>query len=71
MLKKMLARYAGICAVSGVRFPIGSDITYCTVTRKAFLVEKGDCKVNTIRINKNYISDIYQLDNGKTVYKFN
>ena len=71
MLKTMLARYAGICAVSGVRFPIGSDITYCTVTRKAFLVEKGDCQINTIRVTNQYVSDIYRLDNGKTVYKFN
>jgi hypothetical protein len=38
---------------------------------KQWLNRKGDCKVNTIRINDDYISEIYQLDNGQTVYKFN
>lgn len=69
MLKTMLARYSGICAVSGVRFPIGSDITYCTVTRKAFLVEKGDCQIDTIPSTKRYISDVYRFDGGKEVYR--
>jgi hypothetical protein len=37
---------------------------------KQWFNRKGDCKVNTIRINDDYISEIYQLDNGQTVYKF-
>ena len=41
MRKTMLARYAGVCADTGVRFRIGDEITYCTITRKAYLMELG------------------------------
>ena len=71
MRKTMLARYAGVCADTGVRFRIGDEITYCTITRKAYLMEYGDSQRVSIRTNNPYISDIYQLDNGQTVYKFN
>jgi hypothetical protein len=71
MRKTMLARYAGVCADTGVKFRKGDEITYCTITRKAYLMEHDDSQRVSIRINENYISDIYQLDNGKTVYKFN
>ena len=71
MRKTMLARYAGVCADTGVKFRKGDEITYCTITRKAYLMEHGDSQRVSIRINENYISDIYQLDNGQTVYKFN
>ena len=70
MRKTMIARYAGICSDTGVRFRKGDEITYCTVTRKAYLMEHDDSQRVSIRINDHYISDIYQLDNGQTVYKF-
>ena len=71
MRKTMLARYAGVCADTGVKFRKGDEITYCTVTRKAYLMEHDDSQRVSIRTNNPYISDIYRLDNGKTVYKFN
>ena len=69
MRKTMLARYAGVCADTGVRFRIGDEITYCTITRKAYLMEHGDSQRVSIPSAKRYISDIYRFDNGKEVYR--
>lgn len=45
MIKTMLAKYRGICAISGAPIFIGDEIKYDTVTRKAWLTEHDDCKV--------------------------
>jgi hypothetical protein len=69
MRKTMLARYAGVCADTGVRFRIGDEITYCTITRKAYLMEHDDSERVSIPSDKRYISDVYRFDNGKEIYR--
>jgi len=53
MRKTMLARYAGVCADTGVKFRKGDEITYCTITRKAYLMEHDDSQRVSIRVNEN------------------
>ena len=45
MIKTMLAKYRGICAISGAPIYPGDEIKYDTVTRKAWLTEHDDCRV--------------------------
>lgn len=69
MRKTMLARYAGVCADTGVRFRKGDEITYCTITRKAYLMEHDDSLRVSILSTNRYISDVYRFDSGKEVYR--
>lgn len=68
MRKTMIARYAGVCADTGVRFRKGDEITYDTITRKAYLYEHGDSLRASPSTNR-YISDVYRFDNGKEIYR--
>jgi hypothetical protein len=51
MQKKMTAKFPGRCAVSGAPIYQGDEITYCTDTRRAWLSEHDDAKVNTVTFN--------------------
>jgi hypothetical protein len=75
MQKVMLAKYPGTCAVSGARINIGDEITYCTDTRRAWLVEPGDCQIDTsdylanrTRTPRNYVSHVYNVG-GREYYR--
>jgi len=59
MIKTMLAKYRGTCADSGVAISVGDEIQYCTVTRRAWLTEHGDCRTSTD--NGKYISDVIRI----------
>jgi hypothetical protein len=67
MQKIMIAKYRGKCAVTGATINPGDEITYCTVTKKAWLTEPGDCLVDTegdylaTSTTKNYVSDVYKV----------
>lgn len=45
MQKVMTAKYPGKCAISGARINPGDEITFDTITRKAWFTEPGDCQV--------------------------
>lgn len=51
MIKTMRAKYKGRDARTGAPIYPGDEIQYCTTTRRAWLGEPGDCKVNTITLN--------------------
>jgi hypothetical protein len=77
MQKIMLAKYRGKCAISGARINVGDEITYDTETRSAWLVEPGDCQIDTgesqylahrTRTNPNYVSDVYSIG-GREYYR--
>jgi hypothetical protein len=65
MLKTMLAKYPGRCAVSGARINPGDEITFDTVSRKAWFTEPGDCQVEAApvygRINPHNVSDVFRM----------
>lgn len=69
MQKRMLARYPGKCAHSGAPIYRGDEITFDTVTRKAFLTEPGDCHVATrTKTPKTYVSDVFNIG-GREFYR--
>jgi hypothetical protein len=73
MRKTMLAKYRGICAHSGARINPGDEITYDTVTKKAYFTEPGDCQVGSYlaertRTGSRYVSDVFGI-NGKEYYR--
>ena len=69
MQKRMTARYPGTCAHSGAPIYRGDDITFDTVTRKAFLTEPGDCSVaSRTKTPKNYVSDVFNIG-GREFYR--
>ena len=51
MIKSMKARYRGRDADTGAPIYPGDDIRYCTTTRRAWIAEPSDCRVNTITLN--------------------
>lgn len=59
MIKTMLAKYKGICADTGAPINVGDEIQFCTVTRKAWITEHGDCRTSTD--NGRYISDVIRI----------
>lgn len=69
MLKSMIAKYPGKCAISGVQINRGDSITYCTDTRKAYLTEPGDCQIDIKPDQGRYISDVYRFSSGAVVYQ--
>ena len=77
MQKRMLARYPGKCAHSGAPIYRGDEITFDTVTRKAFLTEPGDCSVidsdssylaSRTKTPKTYVSDVFNIG-GREFYR--
>jgi hypothetical protein len=44
MLKRMTAKFNGKCAQTGAPIYSGDDITYDTVSRKAYLLEHDDAQ---------------------------
>ncbi len=44
MLKRMTAKFNGKCAQTGAPIYRGDDITYDTVSRKAYLLEHDDAQ---------------------------
>lgn len=42
MIKDIIAKYRGRCAVSGVEISPGDNVKFDTVTRKTWLSEPGD-----------------------------
>ena len=74
MQKSMIARYRGICALTGAPIAVGDSIVYDTVAKRAFIAESGDCQVDTdylatrTRTPKKYISDVYNVG-GKEYYR--
>ena len=69
MRKTIIARYAGVCADTGVKFRKGDEITYCTITRKAYLMEHDDSQRASIPSTNRYISDVYRFNNGNEIYR--
>ena len=73
MQKIMKAKYPGKCAVSGARIYPGDEITFDTVTRKAWIAEPGDCQVSqgsylAARTRPGYVSDVFNIG-GKEFYR--
>jgi hypothetical protein len=75
MQKVMIAKYKGRCAVSGAVINPGDEITYDTASKKAWLVEPGDCKIETgsylasrTRTKPGYVSDVFSM-NGREFYR--
>jgi hypothetical protein len=77
MQKSMIAKYSGVCAISGARINKGDDIVFDTVTRKTWFSEPGDCQIvdddsNYLaiktRTNQNYVSDVYSIA-GREYYR--
>jgi len=66
MQKVMTAKFRGTCSHSGARINPGDQITFDTVTRKAWFTEPGDCQIAPI--NKNYVSDVYSIG-GREYYR--
>ena len=68
MQKVMRAKYRGRCAISGAPINVGDEITYCTDTRKAWLVEPDDMQIDSTTYlgNKKRVSDVFQI--GKKEY---
>jgi hypothetical protein len=75
MHKTMIAKYRGVCAISGVPINPGDDIVYDTATRRVWLSEPGDFDVEigeylpSRSVNKpGYISDVYHIG-GREYYR--
>lgn len=76
MHKTMIAKYRGVCAISGAPIRPGDDIVYDTVTKKTWIVEPGDCQISMesdylasrTRTKPGYISDVYQIG-GREYYR--
>ena len=74
MQKTMLAKYRGRCAISGAPINPGDQITFDTVTRKAWFTEPGDCQIESeagpylaARKTK-YVSNVYSIG-GREYYR--
>jgi len=65
MQKRMIAKYRGRCSISGATINPGDEITYDTITRKAWFVEPGDFGEETppvyARVNPNNISHVLRI----------
>ena len=61
----MKAKYRGRCSITGAPINPGDEITYCTVTKKAWFTEPGDCQVEDApvygRINPRNVSDVFRM----------
>ena len=75
MQKVMIAKYRGKCSVSGAPISPGDQITFDTVTRKAWFSEPGDCQVSSgsylaarTRTKPGYVSDVYSIA-GREYYR--
>lgn len=72
MQKVMSAKYPGKCAISGARIRPGDQITFDTVTRKAWFSEPGDCQVDAgayLAAKKSkYVSNVYSIG-GREYYR--
>jgi len=72
MQKVMSAKYPGKCAISGARIRPGDQITFDTVTRKAWFSEPGDCQVEAgtyLAAKKSkYVSNVYSIV-GREYYR--
>jgi hypothetical protein len=74
MQKIMRAKYKGRCSITGAPINPGDEITYCTVTKKAWFTEPGDCAVADsdlaarTRTPKNYVSDVFNIG-GREYYR--
>ena len=74
MQKNMIAKYRGVCALSGVPINPGDSIVYDTVAKRAFLSEPGDCEVSSdylasrSRSKPGYRSDIFNIG-GREYYR--
>lgn len=70
MLKTMKAKYAGRCSITKVKINPGDEITYDTISRKAYLVEPGDPEIvgdfdpdQLSYLSKKYVSNIFNIGN--------
>jgi hypothetical protein len=72
MLKTMTAKYRGKCSISGAPINPGDQITFDTVSRKAYFAEPGDCQIEAAdgpylaartRTSPRYVSDVYIVGN--------
>ena len=73
MQKIMIAKYKGRCAHSGAQINPGDEITFDTVTRKAWFTEPGDSQVIegdylAARTKSNYVSNVYSIG-GREYYR--
>jgi len=74
MQKVMTAKYRGKCSISGAPINPGDQITFDTVTRKAWFTEPGDCQIEfeagpylAARKTK-YVSNVYSIG-GREYYR--
>jgi len=74
MQKVMTAKYRGKCSISGAPINPGDQITFDTVTRKAWFTEPGDCQIESeagpylaARKTK-YVSNVYSIG-GREYYR--
>ena len=74
MQKVMTAKYRGKCSISGAPINPGDQITFDTVTRKAWFTEPGDCQIESeagpylaTRKTK-YVSNVYSIG-GREYYR--
>ena len=70
----MTAKYRGKCSISGAPINPGDQITFDTVTRKAWFTEPGDCQIESeagpylaARKTK-YVSNVYSIG-GREYYR--
>ena len=75
MQKVITAKFRGTCAHSGARINPGDQITFDTITRKAWFTEPGDCRVtdteylaHRTRTNPRYVSDVFNIG-GREYYR--
>ena len=74
MIKTMIAKYRGTCALTGAPINPGDSITYDTVAKRAYFTEPGDCAVDTdylaarTRTHKEYRSHVFNFS-GKEYYR--
>ena len=75
MQKIMRAKYKGRCSITGAPINPGDEITFDTVSRKAWFTEPGDCAVADsdylaarTRTPKNYVSDVFNVS-GREFYR--
>jgi hypothetical protein len=75
MQKVMTAKYRGKCSISGAPINPGDQITFDTVTRKAWFTEPGDCQIADsdylaarTRTGSRYVSDVFNIG-GREYYR--
>jgi len=74
MQKSMIAKYRGICALTGAPINPGDSIVYDTVAKRAFISEPGNCQVDTdylatrTRTPKGYRSHVFNIG-GREYYQ--